>query len=166
MRPRLCGHNLVGMRFFSISLFTLAVIAACGGSDTPSPGSTGTPASDGGRQDGVARPAFRLEYDNQTNLANWDEVEDAESYKLQGEAIWWPDCEDWGAGLTEPQTVPIAETVPAETSEFALPRPDDERYTRLKDFTLQVTALDGSGNTVGYNNTGQITEPTCETYVP
>jgi hypothetical protein len=155
------------MRLFLISLFALGVMAACGGSGTSSPELTDTPAPDEGeaspRAD-VPRPAFQLLYDEIAGLAEWVEVEGAEAYELEGEVTWWPDCTDQDVGIPEPQTVPIAETVSAGTRSFALPKPDDARYTRMKEFVLLVSAIDASGRLIGYNNTGQMNELVCQTY--
>ncbi len=157
------------MRLLLISLFALGVMAACSGSGTSSTEPTETPATveaDPGAQGDAVRIAFRLEYDEIAGFADWDEVEGVEVYKVEGEVIWWPDCESWDAGIRDPQSVPIAETLSAGTVNFTLPKPDDARYTQLKEFTLLVSAMDATGRVIGYNNTGQLNQTICGASMP
>lgn len=136
----------------------LALLVACtsdsmSGDSTPEGDADPTPTVD------VPRPAFRLEFYDTTGTAEWEEVEAAAGFRLGGHVTWWPSCDL--SGSVEPVEIEIEEELPPDTLTYALPRPDDDAYTHIKDFLLLVYAVDEEDDIIGYQNTGQSNERLC-----
>jgi hypothetical protein len=145
--------------FLGLSLALLALLVACtssssgGGNRTPDGDPDATPTLE------VERPTFRLEFNDRDGAAEWERVEEAAAYHVTGHVTWWSDCSL--AATVEPTTVEMDEKLTPDTSDYTLPRPDDQAYTRIKDYSILITALDGADNVIAYQNAGGSEERIC-----
>ena len=88
-----------------------------------------------------------IEFESSTERADWVDLAEEDAYRIYGHVVYLgpPSCA-FGRGALGSETRSFDQTLPAHTTSFILPGPNDQRLTWAKGgmVTLEALAVDGS----------------------
>ena len=106
---------------------------------------------------------LRLGLEDGLVVLKWDDIGDeAAYYQVEGSVKYGPPCELIEQGIRMSEQLELKEELPADSVEFAIPKPADERLSVTLELVLEVTATDIEGVTVVVDSMAFTGDPICQ----